>query len=676
MDAAAHVADLLRRLASGDAAEQLAAAEGVAALCTGKRDEPDDSAACAALLDQDAVPALLRLVDASAPAQDARCAALHALAALTDVHEPARSVVVDADGLPVLAAALTHADDGRVALGAARVLWYTSRVVSLKVKIRTSGALDALLGVVRRAAERSVGSISSANDAVVAALCAVHNCCISPCEANMPAVCDAGVIPCLVALLREDTSVDCIKKAASLLQLLAASSDEACISAVTEAGAADALQALLPPSPVWALVIEKVLPALRAIDKERLPSCVPQLVEQLAAPDAAAQLKKAVLGTLRGLSNNRIGKAVARKAGAIPAIVALMAFDAEQDVQRDCCSSIWSIAEDCAKNAEEVRACGGIKSLLRVVVRTSELNSDVMKAAVGALMTLANNDALHAALVAEDVLRLVTPVIRGTARDETRLEGLLLIACVYSGRSDPDADALLAEFDVTQHLRSMLVAVQGGRPGSYLHVKWSVRETTLYARTMAVDRSRAERLAASGVPQLLVALLPCTDDVMVHQHVCRALRNFTYVESLLPLLRDAGVVAAVKPYAASSDDMTADAAKGVLLAFGELQDAAAQGAANAAESSTAAMSDVRAAGGIPSSALPRFNVFLSHKRTDAKDFARGLYNLLLLRGVTSFLDFEYREELNDLEHVVAACDNLIFILTGAKLGAYVCCCCA
>ncbi len=36
----------------------------------------------------------------------------------------------------------------------------------------------------------------------------------------------------------------------------------------------------------------------------------------------------------------------------------------------------------------------------------------------------------------------------------------------------------------------------------------------------------------------------------------------------------------------------------------------------------------------------RYDVFLSHKRTDAKDFARALYNLLALRGMKTFLDYE------------------------------------
>lgn len=58
-----------------------------------------------------------------------------------------------------------------------------------------------------------------------------------------------------------------------------------------------------------------------------------------------------------------------------------------------------------------------------------------------------------------------------------------------------------------------------------------------------------------------------------------------------------------------------------------------------------------------------FDVFISHKRTDAKDFARALYNLLTMRGIKCFLDFEFREELNDLEAIVGRSTNVLFVLT-------------
>lgn len=44
--------------------------------------------------------------------------------------------------------------------------------------------------------------------------------------------------------------------------------------------------------------------------------------------------------------------------------------------------------------------------------------------------------------------------------------------------------------------------------------------------------------------------------------------------------------------------------------------------------------------------VQRFDVFLSHKRSDSADFTRGLYNFLSLKGFKCFLDFEFRDELN------------------------------
>ena len=98
---------------------QRAAVKAVHALCAGDRDEPADAEACAALLVHGAPCALLRLISApnenvAAEASDAAeeeesctaVAALKALAALTDVYEPARVSVVDANGVRSLAAAL------------------------------------------------------------------------------------------------------------------------------------------------------------------------------------------------------------------------------------------------------------------------------------------------------------------------------------------------------------------------------------------------------------------------------------------------------------------------------------------------------------------------------------------------------------------------------------------
>ena len=61
--------------------------------------------------------------------------------------------------------------------------------------------------------------------------------------------------------------------------------------------------------------------------------------------------------------------------------------------------------------------------------------------------------------------------------------------------------------------------------------------------------------------------------------------------------------------------------------------------------------------------MPHYNVFISHKRTDAQDFARGLHSLLVGQGFTSFLDVDALEEISDLPLIVSGCDALVVVLT-------------
>ena len=59
--------------------------------------------------------------------------------------------------------------------------------------------------------------------------------------------------------------------------------------------------------------------------------------------------------------------------------------------------------------------------------------------------------------------------------------------------------------------------------------------------------------------------------------------------------------------------------------------------------------------------IPRYNAFISHKRSSAQDFARGLHSLIVHNGKTCFIDVENLESLSDLPMVVAGCDLFIFV---------------
>ena len=61
--------------------------------------------------------------------------------------------------------------------------------------------------------------------------------------------------------------------------------------------------------------------------------------------------------------------------------------------------------------------------------------------------------------------------------------------------------------------------------------------------------------------------------------------------------------------------------------------------------------------------IPRYNTFISHKRSSAQDFARGLHSLIVHHGYSCFIDVENLESLSDLPMVVAGCD--VFILVSA-----------
>ena len=59
--------------------------------------------------------------------------------------------------------------------------------------------------------------------------------------------------------------------------------------------------------------------------------------------------------------------------------------------------------------------------------------------------------------------------------------------------------------------------------------------------------------------------------------------------------------------------------------------------------------------------VPRYNTFISHKRSSAQDFARGLHSLIVHHGHSCFIDVENLESLSDLPMVVAGCDVFILV---------------
>ena len=294
-DAEERTAALLRQLVAPEPVAQRAAAEAIASLCAGSRDAPDEPAACAALLAQGAVPALRR----AASSADVQGAALAALAALTNVCEDARAAVIDAGGLPQLAALLQCAADSSVLEGAAHVLWYVSRSAADQRAFRTSGALAAVLELVRRAADGACAPtggcaclVVTSQTALEAALAAACNACENS-RGNCAAVRDAGVIPSFVALLKESTPVNVIDLDANALYNFYTWGDEAVKAVIQDAGAAAALAALLPPCSAWPRVMRPVVQVLKAIDTQWVftPELADPVISLLRSEDTASLLE-------------------------------------------------------------------------------------------------------------------------------------------------------------------------------------------------------------------------------------------------------------------------------------------------------------------------------------------------------------------------------------------------
>ncbi|KAH8060431.1 hypothetical protein JL722_4526 [Aureococcus anophagefferens] len=59
----------------------------------------------------------------------------------------------------------------------------------------------------------------------------------------------------------------------------------------------------------------------------------------------------------------------------------------------------------------------------------------------------------------------------------------------------------------------------------------------------------------------------------------------------------------------------------------------------------------------------KYHLFISHKQSDAKDFARALHTMFTLRGLHAFIDMEYAGDLGTLEDIVRASVVLVFILS-------------
>ena len=317
------------------------------------------------------------------------------------------------------------------------------------------------------------------------------------------------------------------------------------------------------------------------------------------------------------------------------------------------CLALWKMCEDRPAAAEQLRDCNGLAALGILICESKALlenDTVALENAVGLLMTLSNFDWLTSAIAELKLLEpLETIVEHEKVVESTRLYGLLAMLGIYSGRAEACADVLLMRHDISRHLARMLHAVLYVKDRLYMGCDWSALEVANYLRLSTVDAQAAALLAAEGIVPLLLELLStqCDDTKAMQRQACRTLLNLSYAPSGRTALLTADAAAKVERFECVADTLTATAAKGLVARLAE----------GGADGDTAGVTAAAAA-------QSSFRVFLSHKRTDAKDFARGLHTFFKeAQHVSCFLDFEFKENLHDLGAVIQRCDNLIFILS-------------
>ena len=182
--------------------------------------------------------------------------------------------------------------------------------------------------------------------------------------------------------------------------------------------------------------------------------------------------------------------------------------------------------------------------------------------------------------------------------------------------------ALVTKYSIEQELTTMLSQsirnISLDPSGQVL----GLRKSLAAVRSLATSAQLCPRLVEAGVTEALARALSTVEthplgataaDLSV---AADAIQRLAFVEELRPRLLDKAVTDALSSRLSGSDQSEGgqrleQAAKSALATLnGELD--------------IVISNDCMDAGGVAPEKAPRYNVFISHKRSDAQDFARGL----------------------------------------------------
>ena len=463
------------------------------------------------------------------------------------------------------------------------------------------------------------------------------------------AVAEAGAAEALVRLLRAgEPKEDAVANAVSALSSLALNGQAA---AVAEAGAVEAL--------VGVLRAEK--PEQEATDNAVMALAMLLHSGQVGPMAETDEVVKLVVEVVRILVEDlRLGQL-------------------DQKITLHAASMLGNLAE--MGQAVAIVKEGAVEALVKLM-SAGELEQKLTTSVMSALANLAVHESLRATLRRAGVLEpLAHKLNTGGLAPQAHFSGLTAVAMLYGEDATNEAvNALLSSHNVAvlavAVMRSALEETVCNELNGFIYTySYTLRDILPRIRSMSVHAQTRDQLLEAGAAPLVIQAANVVQSPVERLHAVRCLFNFAWAgPAAVESLKADGAVEVVRPWAEAdkNDDNLLelhDAAQGLLRALGAIAETAA-----AEEDDTTQKEDDE--GDAPeevsgsmghAAAIPEkryeYGVFLSHKQSDAKDFARSLFTLIEGRGVKCFLDMDFRGELNDLELIVSTARTLIFVLS-------------
>ena len=343
-----------------------------------------------------------------------------------------------------------------------------------------------------------------------------------------------------------------------------------------------------------------------------------------------------VVDSLRHMCHLPASAAAACKAGLIAQAETAAASAKSRDLRRAVLGLLTSVAAVSEAARPAMRDSPTIAVAVQYIADgiKSSAEKHVGTAALELLLVLSQSESLRGAIRAASLLDSLESLCNTSSKERTT--ALLLVANVYaslldlpSSHAGSDAAAtservvaLVTKYSIEQELTTMLSEsirrISRDPPGLVLGLRTSLAAV----RSLATSAQLCPRLVEAGVAEALARALSTVEthplgataaDLSV---AADAIQRLAFVEELRPRLLNKAVTDALSSRLSGSDQSEGgqrleQAAKSALATLnGELDIVISH--------------DCIDAGGVAPEKAPRYNVFISHKRSDAQDFARGL----------------------------------------------------